>query len=153
MVKKLDSIDQRIVWRTIFLGNEYNELQVEYRYVRPETTLFWFVFFIKALGWEYLAEANPEMNPQDNYLIPVNYVLKFFLSAFLFLCIMGAQYIVEAVNSYFSSLKFQDFMDLCSVTNISLLVMDEYFHGYYIHGKSPGGRADLTLSDLKKVID
>ena len=44
-------------------------------------------------------------------------------------------------------------MDLCSVSNISLLIMDENFHGYYIHGQAPGLRADLTLSDLKKLLD
>ena len=64
--KRTDSIDQSIVWRSIFLANEYNELQTEYRYIRPETTLFWFAFFIKALGWEYFAEANPDMKATDN---------------------------------------------------------------------------------------
>ena len=96
--------------------------------------MIWFAFFVKALGWEYFAEANPEMIATDNDLIPINYVLKFFLSAFIFLCIMAAQYVVEAINSYASSLKFQEFMDLCSVSNISMIIMDEYFHGYYIHG-------------------
>lgn len=115
--------------------------------------MFWFAFFIKALGWEYLAEANPDMKATDNTLIPVNYVLKFFLSAFIFLCIMAVQYILEALNSYASSLKFQEFMDLCSVSNISLLIMDENFHGYYIHGKSPWGKSDLVLSELKQNLD
>ncbi len=50
--------------------------------------------------------------------------------------------------SGWSSLKFQDFMDLCSVANISLLLMDENFHGYYIHGQAPSGNSDLPLSDL-----
>jgi hypothetical protein len=47
---------------------------------------------------------------------------------------MAAQGIVEFFNGYFFSLKFQDFMDLCSVSNISLLIMDQHFHGYYVHG-------------------
>ena len=124
-------------------------MQVEYRYVRPETTLLWFIFFIKALGWENLAQANPDMTPYQNSLIPINYVLKFFLSAFIFLCIMAVQYVLEGINSYFSSLKFQDFFDLCSVSNISLLIMDEQFHGYYIHGRSAWGNSDLNMTNLK----
>jgi hypothetical protein len=44
--------DNVIVWRSLFLANEWNEIQIDYRYVRPETTLIWFIFFIKALGWE-----------------------------------------------------------------------------------------------------
>lgn len=147
------NVDNAVVWRSIFLANEFNELQTEYRYIKPETTLIWFAFFIKALGWEFVAEADPDMNVTDNYLIPINYVLKFFLSAFIFLCIMAAQYLVEALNSYFSSLKFQDFMDLCSVSNISILIMDENFHGYYIHGKAPWQQSDLTLAELKAKLD
>lgn len=106
------------------MANELNELQSEYRYINPNTTLLWFVFFIKALGWEELAQANPNMSTIANNVAPINYVLKFFLSAFIFLCIMAVQYILEALNSYANDLKFQEFMDLCSVANISVLVMD-----------------------------
>jgi len=31
--------------------------------------------------------------------------------------------------------------------------MDENFHGYYIHGKAPAGKADLILSELIKSLD
>lgn len=123
-----------MVWRSLFIANELNEMQTEYRYIRPETTLIWFVFFIKALGYEQYAQANPDMSTTSSELAPTNYILKFFLSAFLFLCIMAVQCIVELLNGYFFSLKFQDFMDLCSVSNISLLVMDQHYHGYYLHG-------------------
>ena len=86
--------------------NEFNEVQSDYHYITPCTTLFWFIFFIKALGWEQFAQANPDMKTTSSELAPMNYVLKFFLSAFLFLCIMAVQYLLEAVNSQFNSLKF-----------------------------------------------
>jgi len=38
--------------------------------------------------------------------------------------------------------KIQDFVDLCCVANISILVFDESLHGYYIHGESPSGHAE-----------
>ena len=44
--------DNIIVWRSLFVANEFNEMQNDYHYITPETTLIWFVFFIKALGWE-----------------------------------------------------------------------------------------------------
>jgi len=44
---------------------------------------------MKGLGWEYLAEAMPHMSASNNPLTPQNYVLKFFISAFIFLCIMA----------------------------------------------------------------
>lgn len=121
--------------------------------MKPETTLLWFIFFIKALGWEQLAQANPDMSTSASELAPTNYVLKFFLSAFIFLCIMAVQYLVELLNAYFNSLKFQEFMDLCSVSNISVLIMDQHYHGYYLHGKAPWGRSDLIMSELKEKLD
>ena len=145
--------DNICVWRSVFVANEFNELQAQYRYIRPETTLLWFIFFMKALGWEELAQANPDMMTVPSALSPTNYVLKFFISAFLFLCIMAAQYFVELLNAYFNSLKFQEFIDLCSVSNISVLIMDQYYHGYYIHGKAPWGRSDLVLRELKEKLD
>ena len=93
------------------------------------------------------------MSTSSSSLTPINYVLKFFISAFIFLCIMAVQYILEIVNSYTNSLKFQEFIDLCSVSNISVLLMDQYFHGYYIHGKAPWGRSDLTMRELKELLD
>ena len=44
-------------------------------------------------------------------------------------------------------------MDLCSVANISVLIMDQYYHGYYLHGKAPWGRSDLIMSELKEKLD
>jgi meckelin len=98
--------DNIIIWRSLFLANEWNEIQTEYRYVRPETTLIWFIFFIKGLGWEQLAQANPDISTTSSELAPTNFILKFFLSAFIFLCIMAVQSFVELLNGYFFSLKF-----------------------------------------------
>jgi len=53
--KKGSGKDNIIVWRTLFVANELNEMQNEYHYITPETTLIWFIFFIKALGWEQFA--------------------------------------------------------------------------------------------------
>lgn len=44
-------------------------------------------------------------------------------------------------------------MDLCSVSNISIIIMDQYFHGFYLHGKAPWGRSDLIMSELKEKLD
>mmetsp|Transcript_23765 Transcript_23765/g.18154 ORF Transcript_23765/g.18154 Transcript_23765/m.18154 type:complete len:350 (-) Transcript_23765:634-1683(-) len=141
------------VWRSIFLANEYNELQVDMRYLYPETTLLWMTFFIKGLGWEYLAKADPDMDRGTDTLEPVNLVLFFFLSAFLFLCIAALQYLVQLVNAGFFGNKYQEFMDLCSVSNISVIIMDQYLHGYYIHGEAPWVASDVVLSQLKKNLD
>ena len=44
-------------------------------------------------------------------------------------------------------------MDLCAVSNISLIIMDSYLHGYYIHGEAPWVSSDVVISQLKKNLD
>ena len=44
-------------------------------------------------------------------------------------------------------------MDVASVSNISVLIMDSYFHGYYIHGEAPWVSSDIVMSELKKKLD
>jgi meckelin len=38
--------------------------------------------------------------------------------------------------------KPEEFVDLCTIANISIFILDEINHGYYIHGKTPGGIAE-----------
>ena len=41
--------------------------------------------------------------------------------------------------------KVQEFCDLCAVSNISVYILDENVHGYYIHGASPLGKGFLVF--------
>jgi hypothetical protein len=44
-----------VCWRSLFVANELNELQVGMRKIKPETTLIWFAFFWVAIGWQYIS--------------------------------------------------------------------------------------------------
>lgn len=44
--------------------------------------------------------------------------------------------------------KLGNFVDLCSVTNTSVFVLSNYSYGYYIHGRSVHGEADVGLRQL-----
>lgn len=41
-----------------------------------------------------------------------------------------------------------NFIDLCSVSNISVFILDEIYHGYYIHGRCPYGRSEMNISEM-----
>lgn len=43
-------------------------------------------------------------------------------------------------------------VDLCTLANISLIIMDEPTHGYYIHGKAPWGKADIPLHVIQRKL-
>jgi hypothetical protein len=49
--------------------------------------------------------------------------------------------------------KYDEFVDLCAFTNISLFIFDESLHGYYIHGQSPSGQADGPIEKLRTALD
>ena len=140
-------------WRTIMVANEFAELQSS-RYITIELTLFILLFFLKGLGWEDLARAKPQMTVRDVGItvIPFNPVLRFFVTAFLFLIIGYIQLIVRKVTSIWFPTSLQNFVDLCVVSNISLLILDESLHGYYIHGVTPLTKADMALEELHEGL-
>ena len=46
-----------------------------------------------------------------------------------------------------------NFIDLLSVSNMSVFILDSSLHGYYIHGQSPSGKADINVDELLKSLE
>lgn len=49
--------------------------------------------------------------------------------------------------------KKMEFVDLCTVSNVSVFILDSTLHGYYIHGQSPAGKADSNIDELLKFLE
>lgn len=149
--KKEDSDSSPNAWRLIFVANEYNEMQ-NMQYVSIEFTLFWFTFFMVAEGWEKWSAHDPDFNEdvEDSLL---NHYLKFFLNVIILLIIGAIQYLMKRLFSFVFPLDYHNFVDLCSITNISVFIFDQRIHGYYIHGESTGGQADVSTHELKEYLD
>jgi len=62
-------------------------------------------------------------------------ILQFFLNNLLVLVIGAIQIIFFKLISFRLPTNHQNFVDLCAITNISVFIIDEPLHGYYIHGK------------------
>lgn len=39
-------------------------------------------------------------------------------------------------------------VDLCTLSNISILLIEENSFGYYVHGQAPWGSSDIPLENL-----
>lgn len=50
-------------------------------------------------------------------------------------------------------MPYEDFVDLCAISNISLIIFDEALHGYYIHGMNPFGQAEGSLQYIESVFE
>lgn len=142
-----------VAWRSIFVANEVNELAHSFRKISPETMIIWFAFFWIGLGFQWIAQTNPEFSEVDNPLVPFNLFLKFFLTCFVFVLIGIVQYVLYLIITCMKGSEVQKFADLCTLANCSLLLMDSKFHGYYVHGQAPWLQSDLPVAWLKKELD
>jgi meckelin len=148
---KTDSKGSPNAWRLILVANEYNEMQ-NAQFISIEYTLLWFVFLMYGEGWENWSAQDPDFNDDIQDSLKNEY-LKFCITVILLLAIGGIQYAMKRLFSFLFPLPMHNFIDLCSVTNISVFIFDQRIHGYYIHGESTGGQTDVSSRDLKNHLD
>jgi hypothetical protein len=119
--------DAPIFWRSCFVANELNELQVESRKITPETLLMWFAWFWIGIGWKWWAQTNPDSERDENILEPMNPFLKFCVCSSLMLCIASVQWLIYLAYSLClgnSGSHQSEFSQFCTVANCSVLILD-----------------------------
>jgi len=139
------------VWRTIFTCNELNELQNS-PLVTLEFTYIVYLFFMFGIGWYYWSSESPDFTNKDSPY-KINRVLLFFVISFVFFCTGAAEFFIRLAFSFRIPLPSHNFIDLCSIANLSVIIFDDILHGYYIHGQSPGGIADTDSEELKHILE
>ncbi|RYH14239.1 hypothetical protein EON65_33915 [archaeon] len=135
------------VWRTILVANEFAELQTERR-SNIYFTLFFLGFFLLGLDLQYNATLQPNLN--DLEPDQINIILRFGNSTFFWLIISLAQYLFKyfIYERYISEPPEQSFVDFCTIAKVSIIVLDEDYHGYYLHCRSPFQYADANMLEL-----
>ena len=105
------------------------------------------------VGFEAASDFDPDVHFKPT-LSPDNFILKYFWTVFWTLLI---SFVIWGVRKLFSlcfvPYKYVDFVDLCTVSNQSMFIFDQRYHGYYIHGVFPGENSDVTLEQLKLSLD
>jgi len=140
------------VWRMLFIANEYNELQTV-RHVSMELMYFVFGCLMYGADLENLAAVQPNMNTTIDSTVKTNFILKYFLSVFLLFVIGCVLYGIRKAISLWVPTPIQDFTDLCSISNISIFILDDNYHGYYVHGQSPSGQSEGSAEDLRRFLE
>uniref|UniRef100_A0A3P9ICP5 Transmembrane protein 67 n=1 Tax=Oryzias latipes TaxID=8090 RepID=A0A3P9ICP5_ORYLA len=143
------------IWRTYFVANEWNELQTV-RKISPTFQIMAVLFFLEVLGFSNLALRDPwstlERSPAA-YTPPYSLILRYGLAATLWICIGLLQVIFFTVfYEHFVEDKIRQFVDLCSVSNISVLLFSHRCFGYYIHGRSVHGHADTNMEEMNNNL-
>ncbi|XP_068591688.1 meckelin [Cebidichthys violaceus] len=144
------------IWRTYFVANEWNEIQT-IRKISPTFQIIAVLFFLEVLGFSNLALRDPwptlERSSQA-YTPSYSLMLRYGLAATLWLCIGLLQVIFFTVfHEHFVEDKIRQFVDLCSISNISVLLLSHRCFGYYIHGRSVHGHADTNMEEMNNNLN
>ncbi|XP_068613254.1 meckelin [Brachionichthys hirsutus] len=139
------------IWRTYKVANEWNKMQT-IRQISPTFQVMAVLFFLEVLGFSNLALRDPWPTlerPSQAYTPPYSLILRYGLAATLWLCIGFLQVIYFTVfHERFVEDKIRQFVDLCSVSNISIMLLTHRCFGYYIHGRSVHGFADTNMEEM-----
>mgnify|MGYP001005826267 CR=1 FL=1 len=138
-------------WRSLFLLNELNELQT-YRIISGELTLIIYAVLMEGFGFKHWVTHDPDLNLSDTNS-PANYTLFFFVTTLLMYTIATVQYVGRYILGSCFPLETTQICDLASMCNLSILIFNETFHGYYIHGRAPCGQAEISSEALRHALD
>ena len=139
------------VWRTILVANEWNELAAMRR-TDIRFTLFWVTFFLLGLDLEYSATQQPDLDDKSEGNL--NIVLRFANTTWWLFFFTVLQWLWKYLiyERFISEPPEQVFVDMCTVAKVSLLLLDEPYHGYYLHCRSPHQFADGTMEELVEML-
>lgn len=139
------------VWRSIMVANEWSEMQT-IRKTDIRFTLFWLAFVLIGLDLQYNATIQPSLEDLDPNQI--NVVLRFANSCFFWLLFSSVQYLFKYLfyERFYGEPPEQVFVDFCTIAKVSVLVLDEPYHGWYLHCRSPHQYADGSMTELVEML-
>ncbi|KAJ3285757.1 Meckelin [Borealophlyctis nickersoniae] len=134
------------VWRTIFMANHWTSLQT-CRRINVELSLIAMYFILSGLGLRYTATSQP--NLKDLSPGPTHPILIFAIDSMIWVALVSIQFLYRVIlHDRFYKNRLLNFIDILSLSNVSLLVFDETCHGYYVHGRSVHPNADTDVGEL-----
>lgn len=120
-----------------------------------EFTLFWLALLLLGVGLESNLErltpvtTKSASHPQNG----ANPILRFAVTTFFWLLISLAQALyVHIIHHRYISDPLGQFVDLLSVSNISLFILYDKYCGFYVHGRSVHPHADTHMLELSSNL-
>ncbi|XP_067651968.1 meckelin-like [Haliotis asinina] len=143
------------IWRTYFVANEWNEIQAT-RKISPVLQVFAVVFFLRVVGFENVATMDPDGSVLKNaadYQSQQSYVYRYAVAVLVYLLVAITQWLFYVfIYERFIEDPVRQFVDLCSMSNVSLFIMANAAYGYYIHGRSVHGKADTDMKEMHQMM-
>ena len=129
------------------IANEWNDLQSS-RKLAIEFHLILLCFLEIGLKLHNVSSMQPNLSMAQ--LSPINPILNFANTFFLWLIVVSIQLIWRFMlyERYYKESTSQRFIDLATLSKISLFIMDEEYHGFYLHCRSPFNFSDCSFEEL-----
>ncbi|VDP44038.1 unnamed protein product [Soboliphyme baturini] len=115
------------IWRTYIVANEWNELQT-YRRISC-----FFQLFVVCVLLKVNAVIEPGFRTTAPAASAVDSVITFLVER----CFWD---------------QIRNFVDLCSISNISVLGLQNHLYGFYLHGRSVHGYADCDIKEMNDKL-
>ncbi|XP_036391497.1 meckelin-like [Megalops cyprinoides] len=139
-------------WRTFFVANEWNEIQTM-RKLNPVLQLLLVLLILQVIGVENIASRDLSLMVQpggEEYTAPWSPILRYGLTASVWLAVGLVQVLFHLViYERFVEDKIRQFVDLCALSNVSVFILAHRCYGYYIHGRSVHGHADVNMEAIR----
>jgi meckelin len=138
-------------WRTIFAAHEWIKLTT----MRRSNAGLTFTFLIALLeGAQLKNVATTRQGVSDLSNGTLNPMIQFANTVFWFFIALGCQYIFLFLlgERYLGENPIRAFIDRCTVMKISVLMVDQKYHAYYIHANAPHEHADGTMQDISNQL-
>ncbi|CAH1268916.1 TMEM67 [Branchiostoma lanceolatum] len=143
------------MWRTYFVANEWNEIQTT-RKSNTVFQLFTVLLFMNVIGFENLTTTDPRaylVIDSEQYVGGYSKLLRFGMMSTFYLVVAIAQWLFFTFfYERFVEDKLGQFVDLCSMANVSVFIMANTHFGYYIHGRSVHGQADTGMQEMYEMM-
>ncbi|CAJ0937775.1 unnamed protein product [Ranitomeya imitator] len=142
-------------WRTILVANEWNEIQA-HRKLSPLLQLFLVLLLLEVVGLKNIAtkDLNLDLHPSaGGYQAPMSIILRFGMAASMWLAVGIVQvlFFIFIFERFFED-KIKQFVDLCvlsaTLIYVSVFILTHKCYGYYIHGRSVHGQADVSMEAM-----
>ena len=138
-------------WRRLLIVNEFNELQGQ-KHMSSELILILFLVVAEGFGYKNWSLMEPTLSTLKSDS-PESHPLNFFVITCIVFGIGAIQYVLTMLIALKYPPPYVEFVDLCAVANISVIMFNEDLNGWYIHGKSPSGAADVSSERLRLNLE
>jgi|TARA_B110000285_G_scaffold216633_1_gene264117 meckelin len=117
-----------------------------------ELILILFLVVAEGFGYKNWSLMEPTLSTLKSDS-PESHPLNFFVITCIVFGIGAIQYALTMLVALKYPPAYVEFVDLCAVANISVIMFNEDLNGWYIHGKSPSGAADVSSERLRLNLE